>query len=83
VLVNCGEIKSGNWQVDPKENWTTDRDPGFVAAAKGDFRLTPNAEAFSKLSGFQAIPFEKIGLEKTRFRPTLPHETPPAWAPKP
>jgi hypothetical protein len=72
VLVACGEVKCGNWQVDPKENWSTGHDPGFVNAAKGDFRFASNAEVFAKLPGFKPIPFEKMGLVTTRFRPNLP-----------
>ncbi len=77
VFVACGEVKSGNWQADPRQNWSTNHDPGFVDAAHGGFRLAPNAEVFSKLPGFQAIPFEKMGLIKTRFRPALPKEAGP------
>ena len=39
----------------------TDRDPGFVDAAEGDFLLRPDAEVFQRLPGFQPIPFDKIG----------------------
>jgi hypothetical protein len=62
VLVRCGEFSSGNWQSAPGERWATDTDPGFVAAARGDFRLRPDAEVFRRLPGFQPIPFERIGL---------------------
>ena len=34
VLVKCGQVSSGNWQVSQKENLVTDADPGFVDAAK-------------------------------------------------
>jgi hypothetical protein len=83
VFVQCAEVKSGNWQVDPQQNWSTDHDPGFINAAKGDFRLAPSAEAFSKLPAFKPIPFEKIGLQKTQFRQTLPQEVAPVESLKP
>jgi len=70
VFVDCGEVSSGNWQVPPQENWITDRDPGFVNAAQDDFRLKGDSEVFSKLPGFQPIPFEKIGLIQGALRPT-------------
>jgi hypothetical protein len=36
-------------------------DPGFVGAAKGDFRLKLDAEVFCRI-GFHPIPVEEIGL---------------------
>ncbi len=75
VFVLCAEVKSGNWQVPPEEHWVTDRDPGFVDAAKGNFRLRPDAEVFRRLPGFQPIPFEKIGLYIDAYRPRLPAES--------
>jgi hypothetical protein len=75
LIVMCADVSSGNWQVRPEENWTTDRDPGFVDAAKGDFRLRPDAEVFTRLPGFQPLPFEKIGLYADELRPNPPVET--------
>lgn len=49
-------------------------DPGFVDAAKGDFRLKPGAEAVSRI-GFRPIPFEEIGLYPHPLRATWPVET--------
>jgi hypothetical protein len=45
-------------------------DPGFVNAAKEDFRLKNDSPAY-KL-GFKKIPFEKIGLYKDKYRKSLP-----------
>jgi hypothetical protein len=53
----------------PEENWATGADPGFVDAAKGDFRLRPDAAVFKKLPGFKPIPFKKIGLFTDTLRP--------------
>ena len=69
VFVRCDQVSGGNWEVSAEENWTTDRDPGFVDATRGDFRLKPGSEVFSKLPGFQPIPFEKIGLIRDALRP--------------
>ena len=74
VMVRCGEVKSGNWQVPAADNWVTDADPGFVNAAHGDFRLRPDAEIYRRLPGFEPIPFEKMGLVADELRPTLPRE---------
>jgi len=41
-----------------KDNWT-EGEPGFVDAEKGDYRLRPDAPA--RKTGFQKIPFDKIG----------------------
>lgn len=76
VFVRCAAVSNGNWQVPLKENWSTDDDPGFVNATKGDFRLNTTSEVFSKLPGFKAIAFDKIGLVKNALRP-IPWEE--AW----
>jgi len=61
VLVRCGQVSSGNWKSAAEEIWTTDGDPGFVDAAKGNFLLRADAEAFKRLPGFKPVPFDKIG----------------------
>ncbi len=71
VFVNCAEIKSGNWQVNPNTNWSTDHDPGFVSTPENNFLLKPDSEIFSHLPAFQPIPFDQIGLMKDPFRPDL------------
>ena len=77
VIVMGADVSSGNWQVDvEKENWVTDGDPGFVDAARGDFRLRPDAEVFTRLPGFEPIPFEQMGLFADELRPDPPVE---AW----
>jgi len=81
VFVMCADVKSGNWQVDPRENWTTDRDPGFVDMARGDFSLRPESEVYRRLPGFKPIPFRRIGLVANDLRPNPPklewNEPPP------
>ena len=67
VFVNCAETQSGNWEVPPPENWVVDHDPGFVDAPGADFRLRPDAEVFTKLPGFEPIPFGEIGLRGNRL----------------
>jgi hypothetical protein len=39
-------------------------DPGFVNAAKHNFGLKNNATLFSRLRGFEPIPFELIGVHR-------------------
>jgi len=68
VLVRCGEAKSGNWKFDAGDTWITEGDPGFVDAAKGDFRLRPDSEVFRRIPGFQPIPFERMGLYEDGLR---------------
>lgn len=75
VIAMCADVKSGNWQVPAKDNWVTPTDPGFVDADHGDFRLKPDSEVFSKLPGFQPIPFDKMGLVQSPLRPVLPRES--------
>jgi hypothetical protein len=46
-------------------------DPGFVDAAKGDFRLKPDAEVFRRIA-FHPIPVAEIGLYQDEYRATWP-----------
>jgi hypothetical protein len=64
VFVRCGQISSGNWQVEPGLNWSIDHDPGFVDMEKGDYRVRRGAEVFKRLKGFAPIPFEQMGIER-------------------
>jgi len=64
VFVRCGQLTSGNWQLDPGPNWSTDHDPGFVNQEKGDYRLRRGAEVFKQLKDFAPIPFEQVGLRR-------------------
>jgi len=50
-------------------NWT-EGDPGFVDAARGDFRLKKDAPVLKQ--GFKPIPFQKIGLYRDEYRPVEP-----------
>ncbi len=47
-------------------------DPLFVNANMKDYRLKSDSPAFKM--GFVELPYEKIGLQKTHFRPVLPVE---------
>jgi hypothetical protein len=64
VFVRCAKLPSGNWQLEPGPNWSTDRDPGFVNIDKGDYRLRSGSEVFTKLKGFAPVPFEQMGLQR-------------------
>lgn len=59
-------------------------DPGFVNAAKGDFRLRKNAALFAQMA-FKPIPTAEIGLYADAHRASWPvHTTPvtmPNWYP--
>ena len=50
----------------------TMEDLGFADVAKLNFRMSPEAAVFKKVSGFAAIPFEKIGLYVNEMRLSLP-----------
>lgn len=54
-------------RVQFSDNLTTDDDPGFVDAAKQDFRLREDC-AVLKLPGGERIPIERIGLCKDEYR---------------
>lgn len=49
-------------QFEGRDNLVTDHDPGFVNYGRGDFRLRPDAEVFKRIPGFEAVPFEKMGV---------------------
>jgi len=55
-----------------EHNLITEEDPGFVDAARMDFRLTEDAIVYQKIPGFKRIPFEKIGLYRDPYRATWP-----------
>ncbi|MCD4769818.1 MAG: right-handed parallel beta-helix repeat-containing protein [Bacteroidales bacterium] len=47
------------------ENYTTDTDPGFTNPGV-DFSLKKESQVFKELSGFENIPFKKIGPQKLK-----------------
>jgi hypothetical protein len=64
LMVRCGEVSGGNWRLEPDENWSTNEDPGFVDASKGDYRLRPDAAVFKHLPEFKQLPFVEMGLRR-------------------
>ncbi len=52
------------------EGNTIGEDPGFIDAAKGDYRLKKDSPALK--AGFKPLPFAKMGLQKDAYRKTLP-----------
>jgi Right handed beta helix region len=54
--------------VEVKGNYT-EGDPGFVNLAGHDYRLRPDSPALK--TGFQPIPFARIGLHRDRYRAAL------------
>ena len=72
LVVNCHTFmaqKQGK-EVDHKvhNNWTTNQDPGFVNREAQDFRLSPKAEVYKRIPGFQPVPFEQMGLYQKNFK---------------
>ena len=55
-----------------RDNFATGEDPGFVDAGALDFQLKPDSVVFTRIPGFQKIPFEKIGLYEDEHRKTVP-----------
>jgi Right handed beta helix region len=54
------------------DNFVTQSDPGFVDLAAGNFALKKDSEVFTKIPGFQNIPFDKMGLQIDQYRKKLP-----------
>ncbi|HEY0073802.1 MAG TPA: LamG-like jellyroll fold domain-containing protein [Abditibacteriaceae bacterium] len=71
VFYKCGRDVSGNRStLDMLANGIFQNDPGFVDAAKSDFRLKPNAPLFNTV-GFRPIPVGEIGLYQDQWRTDL------------
>ncbi|MDX2082213.1 MAG: right-handed parallel beta-helix repeat-containing protein [Terrimicrobiaceae bacterium] len=68
--------------LEERDNLVVTEDPGFVDAAAGNFGLRPQSEVFSRIPGFQPIPFEQIGLYIDGYRTVLPTEEERMRAPK-
>ncbi|MDB6124115.1 MAG: hypothetical protein JWQ71_3108 [Pedosphaera sp.] len=66
VLIRYAEVSSGNWKYADDQNFLTDKDPGFVDAAVGNYELRSDAEVFKRLPKFKPIPFQQIGLQGRR-----------------
>lgn len=54
------------------DNFVTHSDPGFVDLSAGNFALKKDSEVFTKIPGFQNIPFDKMGLQTDKYRKQLP-----------
>ncbi len=82
VFYRCGSLATGNrGNLDLVENGVfADADPGFVDAAKGDYRLKPDAALLAQV-GFRPIPVEEIGLYADTHRATWPVVTTPVDVP--
>ena len=48
------------------DNLELDENPGFADPEHLDFTLRPDSELLEKLPGFQPIPFQQIGLQRTQ-----------------
>lgn len=83
IFYRCGPVATGNQSnLDLMENGVyTDQDPGFVDAAKGDYRLKPNAPILSGV-GFRPIPGDEIGLYQDPYRASWPVVTTPVAVPE-
>ncbi len=72
MRVAPGKNTWDEWQKAGQDRSAIIADPLFRNPAKDDYRLKKNSPAF-KL-GFWELPYKKMGLKVTRFRPVLPTE---------
>ena len=70
VSVRSGDFGTNSNNV--QGNLITDEDPGFVDEAAMNFQLKPDSIVFTKMPGFQRIPFDSIGLYTDEYRQMLP-----------
>lgn len=63
------QIRGGKYGVfENINNYQTKEDPGFVDLANKNFMLKKESEVFKKLSDFEAVPFDKMGLYRDEYR---------------
>ena len=55
-------------QTEFGENLHTQKDPGFVDAARLNFQLKDDSVVYQALPGFKRIPFERIGPRSSAVR---------------
>lgn len=69
VFYNSGQVINSNHHGNIfRFNWTTKYDIGFVDLKNENFALKADALVFKKISDFEAVPFEKMGLYESSFR---------------
>ncbi len=68
----AASVKWDAWQKSGADVNSVVADPLFVNPSKKDYRLKPESPAFKM--GFVELPYEKMGLKVTKFRPFLPKE---------
>ena len=66
VFVRTAKIIKGKkeWLEYSENNFVTQDNPGFENEKEENFRIKKSSEIFTKVPGFQSIPFEKIGPKK-------------------
>lgn len=66
VFVRIGQVVLGDKKFleFSENNFVTQEDPGFENESEQDFRLKETSAVFQQITGFQPIPFEKIGVKK-------------------
>ena len=70
LSVRSGDFGEGT--NDMKDNLVTDEAPGFVDMAGMNFQFKADSPVWTKMPGFQRIPFERIGLYTDEYRKVLP-----------
>jgi hypothetical protein len=60
-----------NIECELKDNYVTNKDPGFINEKKMNFALSNNSPIYRLIPGFEKIPFDEIGLYKDEYRKTL------------
>ncbi len=83
LFYRCGTPVGGNrahWDLLDNAEYP-DADPGFVDAARGDFRLRPDAPVFARVP-FRPLPLEAIGPYPDPYRARWPIERAPEPQPE-
>jgi parallel beta helix pectate lyase-like protein len=74
LVVRCGQFLLRDRGIHELiDNLVTSRDPGFVDAAKRDFRIRPDSPIYDRMA-LRPIPFGEIGLYQDAHRASWPVE---------
>ena len=73
LVYKCGSFV-GRGEPELFDNLVTDEDPGFINASNENFMLRDDSYVYDKISGFQKIPFDRIGLYVDEYRKILPKD---------
>lgn len=87
LIVNSGNISLSDigltTAIGMETNYVTTSDPGFADMNRKDYTIIDNADVYTKINGFEAPPFDKMGLSKSIYGTYAQIIAPDLLMPKP